>query len=115
MLPYNYILNPKMRDAMGINLANNIVIIDEAHNIVSSCEEAMSFEISTQDLRRIENELDLLTQKLGGGSLKSSKAMVAECLQYTTRVKEKIEGAKFKIENESLENIVAGNDVFIQS
>lgn len=31
--PYNYILDPAIRDAMGIDLSGAVVILDEAHNV----------------------------------------------------------------------------------
>ena len=33
-MPYNYVLDPQMRQAQGIDLRNSIVIFDEAHNLV---------------------------------------------------------------------------------
>lgn len=38
-MPYNYLFDPKIRNANNIDLQNAIVIIDEAHNVESMCEE----------------------------------------------------------------------------
>lgn len=40
--PYNYILDPAIRKSMGINLANSVVILDEAHNIEDILRESGS-------------------------------------------------------------------------
>ena len=42
---------------MSINVANSILIFDEAHNIEGSCEDAMSFELSTEKLALCVEEL----------------------------------------------------------
>ena len=33
--PYNYLICPKQRNAVGLKLANNIIVWDECHNIIS--------------------------------------------------------------------------------
>jgi hypothetical protein len=40
--PYNYVLDPQIRNAMGIELKNSVVILDEGHNIESTLREAGS-------------------------------------------------------------------------
>lgn len=39
-MPYNYLFDPKIRFANKFNLRNAIVILDEAHNVESMCEDA---------------------------------------------------------------------------
>lgn len=34
--PYNYLLDPAIRDSMGIDLSNAVVVLDEAHNVGKS-------------------------------------------------------------------------------
>ena len=42
-MPYNYILDPKLRKMNGVDIQNSIVILDEGHNVENTCEEAASF------------------------------------------------------------------------
>ena len=42
LCPYNYIIDPSIRDAMSIELTNSIIIFDEAHNIEDVCRDAGS-------------------------------------------------------------------------
>lgn len=44
-MPYNYLLDPKTRKNQGIDLGNNVILLDEAHNIEKTCEEAASLEV----------------------------------------------------------------------
>lgn len=49
-MPYNYLLDPKSRKANGIELMNNIIILDEAHNVEKMCEESASLQIRSTDV-----------------------------------------------------------------
>lgn len=40
--PYNYLLDPVIRDAMGIDLSNSVVVLDEAHNVGKSFDVLMT-------------------------------------------------------------------------
>ncbi|CAF0914356.1 unnamed protein product, partial [Didymodactylos carnosus] len=44
--PYNYVVDPRIRNAMNLNVNNSIVIIDEAHNIEDCAREAMKFKFT---------------------------------------------------------------------
>lgn len=67
-MPYNYLLDPKAKKALGkiisylgpervitsnfigIELSNNIVILDEAHNVEKMCEDSASMQIKSTDI-----------------------------------------------------------------
>eukprot|EP01103_Thecamoeba_quadrilineata_P010266 TRINITY_DN2163_c0_g1_i2.p1 TRINITY_DN2163_c0_g1~~TRINITY_DN2163_c0_g1_i2.p1 ORF type:complete len:455 (+),score=74.05 TRINITY_DN2163_c0_g1_i2:69-1433(+) len=49
--PYNYIIEPTIRDSMKINLKDSIIIFDEAHNIEDTCRSSASVEIKLEDLK----------------------------------------------------------------
>ena len=56
-MPYNYIFQKEIRDTLEIHLNNNILIIDEAHNVTNICEEAKSIEINYKDFEEMTNDL----------------------------------------------------------
>ncbi|KJE91589.1 DEAH helicase isoform 6, variant [Capsaspora owczarzaki ATCC 30864] len=49
-MPYNYLLDPTARKAANLNLANSIIIFDEAHNLESICEDSASFQLTSLDI-----------------------------------------------------------------
>ncbi|KAH6577271.1 hypothetical protein BASA81_014073 [Batrachochytrium salamandrivorans] len=57
-LPYNYLINRNSRTSQSFSLDNAIVILDEGHNMESSCNDATSFEISTDDIVSSIQEID---------------------------------------------------------
>ena len=46
VLPYNLLLHQSTRKACGIRLEGNIVIIDEAHNLIDTITNIYSTEVS---------------------------------------------------------------------
>ena len=50
-MPYNYLLNPSIRKSLGLNFSHSVVIIDEAHNILSAAEDTFSIELSLANLK----------------------------------------------------------------
>ena len=49
-MPYNYLLDPRMSKSLGVELHENIIIFDEAHNIEKVCEDSVSVQIKTGDI-----------------------------------------------------------------
>ncbi|XP_040903306.1 Fanconi anemia group J protein isoform X2 [Toxotes jaculatrix] len=56
--PYNYLLDPMIRESMEINLADQILVLDEAHNIEDCARESASFTLDHNSLLMSRNELD---------------------------------------------------------
>ncbi|PAA58021.1 hypothetical protein BOX15_Mlig027287g1 [Macrostomum lignano] len=57
-MPYNYLLDPKVRYRNKVDLEGNVVILDEAHNIEQVCEDGASVELSSVDLAQCIFEID---------------------------------------------------------
>jgi len=58
MMPYNYLLSELARKNMGLRLKNNVIIVDEGHNISSAAEDVIELDLRTTDLRDIvSNEI----------------------------------------------------------
>lgn len=49
-LPYQTILRKKARDAIGIDLTDSIVVIDEAHNVIDAVLDAHTYSLTTDQL-----------------------------------------------------------------
>lgn len=49
-MPYNYLLDPKIRKANKVDLSNTIIILDEAHNVEKMCEESASVQLTSSEL-----------------------------------------------------------------
>ncbi|KAI4484127.1 hypothetical protein M0804_007583 [Polistes exclamans] len=62
--PYNYIIDPEIRDIMQINLKNHVVLFDEGHNIEEICRQVAGAKFTTVELEFIiENCNGLLLQQ----------------------------------------------------
>ncbi|KAE8884292.1 Fanconi anemia group J [Phytophthora fragariae] len=48
--PYNYLLDPTIRAAVGITLKDSIIVLDEAHNVEDTCRSSASVEVTTDVL-----------------------------------------------------------------
>jgi len=56
-MPYNYLIDEKIRENYGIEYKNSVIIFDEAHNIAPCSEEVSSFEIKASYLDKCLMEL----------------------------------------------------------
>ncbi|KAM0752291.1 DNA repair helicase [Meredithblackwellia eburnea MCA 4105] len=56
-LPYNLLMQSNAREALGISLKNHVVVIDEAHNLISSLLSLHSVSISLSALNSLRSAL----------------------------------------------------------
>ena len=62
-MPYNYLVDSEIRDQLGFNLNNAVIIFDEAHNVPSAQENVSSFEVREDMLLSTLSELRYLQEK----------------------------------------------------
>ena len=63
-MPYNYIFIKEIRESMDINLKDAILVIDEAHNVVSNCEDAQSLQVNIKDFEEMKGDLKELYKEI---------------------------------------------------
>lgn len=57
LVPYNSILHKTTRDSLGIKLKNNILIVDEAHNLLEAIERMYSVTLTGKQILHCFNQL----------------------------------------------------------
>ncbi|XP_058020095.1 Fanconi anemia group J protein isoform X3 [Ahaetulla prasina] len=58
--PYNYLLDSQIRQSMEIELKDQVLILDEAHNIEDCARESASYSVTEEQLRLAREELDAM-------------------------------------------------------
>ncbi|CAJ2508484.1 Uu.00g135100.m01.CDS01 [Anthostomella pinea] len=77
-LPYPLLLQKTARDALGIKLEGNVVIIDEAHNIMDAVANVYASGISLSELRRARQMLGVYVKKFGKKLKGENRVRVAQ-------------------------------------
>ena len=80
-LPYPLLLHKTAREALGINLKNQIVIIDEAHNLPNAVEGIYSTEISEHQLQQARECLIAYLQRFRNRLKGSNRVYVAQVVR----------------------------------
>ncbi|XP_021189441.3 Fanconi anemia group J protein homolog isoform X1 [Helicoverpa armigera] len=60
--PYNYLIDPSIRNSMSIELTGAVVIIDEAHNIEGICRDVASVNITRTQIQNAIKELEYVAE-----------------------------------------------------
>ena len=56
-MPYDFLFNKEIKKILELDYNNNIIIIDEGHNLAKLCQDVNSISISTNDLEEIIQDL----------------------------------------------------------
>ncbi|KJE96860.1 hypothetical protein CAOG_007120 [Capsaspora owczarzaki ATCC 30864] len=62
-LPYQMLLHHSTREALGINLSNQVVIVDEAHNVMETLNDIYSVTITLAVIRAAQSQLEQYAEK----------------------------------------------------
>ena len=63
--PYNYLIEPKIRQSMEIFLKGQILVLDEAHNIEDTARDAASITLEIEEVVAAMNDCEkLATQQV---------------------------------------------------
>ncbi|KZV58829.1 Fanconi anemia group J protein [Dorcoceras hygrometricum] len=55
--PYNYLMNPIIREAMEVDIGGSVIIFDEAHNIEDIARDAGSIDLEEEALLHLQTDL----------------------------------------------------------
>ncbi|CAE6498574.1 unnamed protein product [Rhizoctonia solani] len=62
-LPYNLLLQKRAREALGIDLTDQVVIVDEAHNLIDTILAVHTMPVSSAIIRVSKTQVDLYRSK----------------------------------------------------
>ncbi|KAK7171882.1 hypothetical protein R3I93_004242 [Phoxinus phoxinus] len=106
--PYNYLLDPLIRESMEINLKEQIVVLDEAHNIEDCARESASFTLNQAHLLLARDEIDgMVTHNIRRDQ---HKPLLAFCCSLANWVQESCDGLEER-EYESSCKVWTGTEV----
>lgn len=78
LMPYNYFFDLKLGTRMNVVIRDNIVIIDEAHNVPDTVEELNSFKLNSNALMVAFKELKGLELKIKNPENKIEKLAIID-------------------------------------
>jgi chromosome transmission fidelity protein 1 len=107
-LPYPLLLQTAARDALGIKLDGNVVIIDEAHNIMDAIANVYASELSLKDLFRARQLLEVYVKRFGKKLKGENRVMVGQVARVVDGLRAWMENAlDIKVGNDYLLNLLS--------
>lgn len=106
-MPYNYLIDPKIRENYSINYKDSVIIFDEAHNASSVAEDVSSFEIVGKMLEQCLDEMRKLqaerrVKENGDANFTSSEEDTDSLIQMTESFHRYLE--YFELDQRNIQN-----------
>ncbi|KAH8885563.1 DNA repair helicase [Thozetella sp. PMI_491] len=92
-LPYPLLLQETAREALGIKLEGNVVVIDEAHNIMDAVASVYAAEIRLGELKRARQMLAGYVKRFGKKLKGENRVMVAQIAKVVESLTEWLDEA----------------------
>ncbi|KAJ1971307.1 ATP-dependent DNA helicase chl1 [Dimargaris xerosporica] len=86
-LPYNMLLQRSTREALGIDVKDQVVIIDEAHNLVDTITQVHSATIELDQVNRASSQLSSYLQRYKARLKGSNTVYIRQILQLLTSLR----------------------------
>ena len=84
LVPYPTLVNKKTRESLGINITGNVVVIDEAHNLLEAVSSCHSAGVTREQLESLKGHLTDYRQKYQA-RLKPGNLVKVRHLEILTR------------------------------
>ncbi|CAF1225283.1 unnamed protein product [Adineta ricciae] len=78
LCPYNYLIDPRVRNSMQLSVNNAVIIIDEAHNIEDCARESMKFDLKKYDFEAALNEMQMNQKALEMAHIEAAQLIIDE-------------------------------------
>ncbi|KAL9613758.1 MAG: hypothetical protein Q9167_001703 [Letrouitia subvulpina] len=91
-LPYPLLLQRSAREALGISLKNNVVIIDEAHNLMDTICNLHSVTISNTQLKRCRSQLGIYLQKFRNRLKGKNRVYITQLIRLIDSISAYLDG-----------------------
>ncbi|XP_017769613.1 PREDICTED: putative ATP-dependent RNA helicase DDX11-like protein 8 [Nicrophorus vespilloides] len=91
LVPYNTILHKATREANGIKLKNNVVIIDEAHNLLEAMAQMYSAEVTSNQLVHAQQQLKGYKAKYSTRFSSQNLLCINQLIYIITALKDELE------------------------
>lgn len=111
-LPYPLLLQKTAREAIGVDLKGNIVIIDEAHNLTSAIADTLSTVVPLAHLQLAQQQLIGYCQKFRNKLKGKNRVYIAQVIRILKACISRVERAKQK---EVLESSFLANELMTES